>query len=144
MKLKIRRRSTDKNERLSLRIPGEDKYALELLAKKRNTTISSLLMDLIRDQLTHELTVPISSGDKRGKRAYLPKETYDPLYVDRFVKLACLSTDFLSDEERIIWKVIKEEPYYWSVDEPNFKEIREDWDKIKKQAEEMDYKFAEG
>ncbi|BCR05314.1 hypothetical protein DESUT3_23830 [Desulfuromonas versatilis] len=133
---KGRRSSPDKADRLALRISAKDKFALELLAQKKGTTVSALILDAIRVPLEQGLTIIKREGGVEVE-AYIPDEVYDPLEPDRIVKLALIAPEFLSDLEQVIWKVIQEDPAYTGEDGPKFKAIRDRWESIKSTADDL-------
>lgn len=65
---------------------------------------------------------------------------WDPEEADRVVSLGSYWPALLDYPiEELAWKIIQEDKKYWSGSRelaPNRKKIREDWDEIKKQAEE--------
>ncbi|TLM67202.1 MAG: hypothetical protein FDZ69_04750 [Deltaproteobacteria bacterium] len=131
--VKRRKSNPDKSDRLALRISGKDRFALELLAQKKGTTVSALVMEALRGPLAEGLTVT----KENGRTIYLPDEVYDPLLPDRVVKLAMTAPEFLSDSEAVVWKVIQEDPAYMGTDGPNFKMIRDRWASIKSTADDL-------
>ena len=134
--VKWRKSNPDKAERLGLRISAKDKFALELLALKKGTTVSALVMEAVRDPLVNGLTTTARVGGEE-KVVYIPDEAYDPLVPDRTVKLAMVAPDLLSDREQVIWKVIQEDPAYIGEEGPNYKAIRDRWDSIESTADDL-------
>lgn len=131
-----RKPSLDKADRLALRINARDKFALELLAQKKGTTVTALVMEFIRKPLEKELTVTRNLNGNE-ETLYIPDEVYDPLLPDRTVKLAQVAPELLSDNEKVIWKVIQENPAYMLDGVPRLKAIRERWESIKSYADEL-------
>lgn len=124
-----RKVNPDKSDRLALRISAKDKFALELLAQKKGTTVSALILEAVRLPLEHGLTIEKQEGRKKVK-LYIPDEAYDPLKPDRIVKLALVAPELLSDTEQVIWKVVQEDPQFMGEDGPKLAVIRQRWDSI--------------
>jgi hypothetical protein len=140
-KLNTKKTNADKSDRLALRISAKDKFALELLANKKGISLSALFTEIAKPALKEGLTIKKVIGRKSGE-LYIPDEVYDPLIPDRLVKLAMLRTDLLSEQEKIIWKVIREHPGYWVEEMPNFKKIRDNWSEIENQANALIEDFS--
>ena len=131
-KIKRSRAGTDKKDRITLRVSGRDKFALELLARKKKTTLSALVLELCEPAPKEELTTP-----NRKEKIYIPVAAYNPLAPDRLVKLAQVAPDLLDDREQVLWTAIQENSDYWDGDEPKFTMIRELWDYIEKEADNL-------
>jgi len=129
-KLRLRKAGSDKNDRITLRISGRDKFALELLARKRKTTLSALVLELCSPAMKEGLTV-----NNRKETIYIPAAAYDPLAPDRLVKLAQLAPELLDDREQVLWTAIKENSDCWDGTVPDFSIIRELWEFINKDAD---------
>lgn len=141
MALKSRKKtSADKDQRLTLRISGKDKFAFELLARKEGLSLSALFKKILDESLKKGLTLPRSDNSK--EQVYIPDIAYDPLVPDRLVKLAQASPDLLTDREQVIWKVIQENPAYWSNNSPDFSSIRNRWSSIQSDSEAMLDQFS--
>ncbi len=134
--------SPAKNDRLTLRLSAKERFAIELLALKEGVTVSRLLMRIAEPALKLGLTKEKVKGNHREK-IYIPDEAFDPLDPDRLVKLALIEPNLLTDMNAVIWKVIQEEPKYWTDDEPYLKEIRNNWSAIEDKANELIKKFSD-
>lgn len=130
----IHKSKPEKGETLTMRISSKDKFALDLLARKRGLTLSAVMMEALKIPIEEYLTVEVSDGRKSSK-AFLPDVAYDPLTPDRLVKLALNAPELLTIRQQVEWKVIKENPDYWGTkNTPNFRAIREDWEAIQDKA----------
>ena len=128
MALTIVRRG--KEERLAIRISPEDKFAVELYARKTGKTISAVAKEAL-DKVLRSPESGLFSKATDGALNYLPPLCWDPLQPDRVVKLATFAPELLDDFERTVWKVICEDKMYWQRrKEPIYPKIREDWAKI--------------
>lgn len=137
MAVTIRRKSkAEKGDTLTLRISAKDKFALELLSNIQDRSLSSIVMDALREPLRAGLTLEIKEG--RGNASvYIPDIAYDPLLPDRLVKLALAAPELLTNREKVVWKVIKENPVYMHENSPDFKTIRLKWESIQTEADEL-------
>ena len=131
-KLKSPRANTEKNDRITLRISGKDKFALELLARKKKTTLSALVLELCDPAMKEGLTIT-----KRNQKIYIPDTAYNPLAPDRLVKLAQVAPEMLDDREQVLWTAIQENSDYWNGSSPRFDMIRELWDSINLEADTL-------
>lgn len=126
----------EKSDRLALRISAKNKFALELLAQKEGLSLSTLFMQILEKPLKEGLTISKQNG-RQTRQIFIPDEAYDPLIPDRLVKLAMIAPELLNDREKVIWKVIQEKSAYYSDGSPNFKVIRDGWESIQIDAEEL-------
>ena len=132
-----------KADRLNLRITQKTRYALELAARKEGTSFAQLFDEIAHQLISEKLTeVRIRPGGRKPEEVSILEETWDPLPPDRLVKLAQLAPEYLSDRDRIIWTVIRENSDYWDGNQPKMKMIRNDWDAIEKEAEAYMKKFG--
>ncbi len=137
MAVTIRRKSkAEKGATLTLRISGKDKFALDLLSNIQDRSLSSIVMEALREPLRAGLTMEKKEG--RGKKAiYIPDVTYDPLLPHRIVNLALTAPELLTNREKVIWTVIQENPTYMNKGTPNLKRIKERWESIETEADEL-------
>ena len=102
-----------KTESITMRLSPKLKFGLELLARQRQQPVSAIATELfesaIREQLTWQGVVGIQQG---GSPTSLVDQVWDPLEPDRLLKLAAAAPQLLSDEERLLHKVIEESPRY--------------------------------
>jgi len=143
MAIKIRRKSrAEKDKTLTLRISDKNKFALELLATIQGRSLSSIVMEALQEPLKAGLTREKKEG-RNIVPIYIPDVAYDLLPPDRFVKLALAAPDLLTEREKVLWKVITENPAYMNEDTPNFKTIRLRWESIQTDADELLDKYSD-
>ena len=137
MAVTIRRKSkAEKGDTLTLRISAKDKYALELLSNIQDRSLSSIVMEALRDPLKNGLTIESKGGSSRGS-TYIPDASYHPLLPHRIVNLALIAPEFLTNREQVIWTVIQENPAYLKKGTPDFKRIKEQWESIESEADHL-------
>ncbi len=142
MAVTIRRKSkAERGDTLTLRMPVKDKFALELLGTIQDRTLSSIVIEALQEPLRNGLTIKKKKGNKT-ESVYLPDVVFDPLVPDRLVKLAMTAPNFLSQRDQVAWKVISENPAFWSDREPKFNAIRDRWDSIQSETDELLDQFS--
>lgn len=126
-------KKNDKDERLNLRVTPKIKYMLELMVRSSNKTASSLIIDGIQ-AISKNQTYGIQRKVD-GRDVNVAQQSWDPLEIDRLVKLAKIAPDLLTDWETLLWKAIQEDEKYHNENAIlNLKLIRDDWHKIQKKA----------
>jgi len=137
MTVTFRKKSkAERGDTLTLRISSKDKFALELLAQKNDSTLSYIVMEALRKPLKDGLTIERGKGRQKN-RIYVPDIAYDPLLPDRLVKLSMAAPKLLSDRQQVEWKIIQENSGYWTTNgSPEYKKIRDAWDDIQKLTDE--------
>lgn len=137
-----------RSETVTVRLDPKLRYFAELAARKHRRTLSSFIEwaveDVVRRVNLHEGSefsgeTNQSIGDEAG---YL----WDVDEADRFAKLALHYPELLTHEEQVIWKIIKENGYFWRgswsgtnsafewhVEDCNFifERLREHWNTVK-------------
>lgn len=112
-----------KVETLTIRVSPKIKYGLELLARKQHRTLSS-----VADWALSKALKEPGEGLEDG----LLEEVWDPLEPDRLVKLALKCPELLTYEEQLLWKVIKDNSYFWlSPTEVHLGFVKMKWSLIK-------------
>ena len=118
---------------VTVRLDPRMRYGLDLLARKRLRTMTSViewaLSRAIEDKENGLFGPP--SNDPSGKPQNLLDEVWDPDESDRFVKLALREPRLLRFEEEQLWKAIRENSEFWRGGKPNYPAIRQRWDKLK-------------
>lgn len=138
-----------RSETVTVRLDPKLRYLAELAARKQRRTLSSFIEWAIED-VVGRVNLYDGSGyngdDNRsiGDEAILLWDVDDS---DRFVKLAIRYPELLTHEEQVIWKLIKENGYFWygnwsgtngafqwkiKEDSLIFDRLREHWDTFKK------------
>ncbi len=134
--LTFKKSNTAKHDRLTLRLSGKERFAIELLALKEGVTVSRIIMRTLEPTLKAALTIEQVKGSQK-ENIYIPDASFDSVPPDRLVKLALIAPNFLSETDAVIWKVIQEDTSLWDKGKPNFKMIRESWKAINKTAQEL-------
>ena len=136
MPIKIRKM----DETLTVRLDGQTRFALELLARAKQQSISNLIVGEMRKLAERELP-----KRKIGEREYsLYGVVWDVFPQDRLVKLALHAPELLTEDEQKIWRVISEDRTYLPKrDKPDFAAIRKDWNLIQEKVREYE-KSSEG
>lgn len=127
-----------RSEIIQARLSPKIKFAAEILARKDNRTVSSLIETLI-DKESHARKITTYKVDldmlKESTIGDLVENIWSPDEMMRFVCFALNVPDLLTDEEKKIWSLISDTPYFWQcaevilVDE-NDNEIGREWDPI--------------
>lgn len=121
-----------KTESITMRLSPKLKFGLELLARQRQQPVSVIATELfeaaIREQLTWQSPISVQPG---GRPISLLDHVWDPLEPDRLLKLAEAAPQLLSDDERLLQKVIQESPQYRAEGgAPAPAVVREHWKEI--------------
>jgi hypothetical protein len=127
--------SSSRTNTLSVRLQPRTRYALELLARRRHTTITGVLEAAIQRVIADpdEGLFDPPAGP-RGKPESILEKVLDPVEADRLVKLAMNNPSLMNYDEERLWKTIRENSSLWIVkDRPDFKAIRERWPALSKQ-----------
>lgn len=128
-------------DRLSLRLSSKSKFSIELLARAKETSLSSLVLGALELKSRKELTRTVTHKDGSEDKTYLPDVIWDPLIPDRLVKLATFAPNLLTDRERVVWTVIGENGRFWITGSeprtPRLDVIRTQWDQIQSDADAL-------
>lgn len=149
-----------KIEMITVRIAPQAKFALDLLARYQRRTLSSVI-DWAIDQTLRRESIPSPAGEHAVHD--MVRKVWDPFEPDRLVKLALWDSSLLTFEEQTMWKLIQEEPSFWTLQKPptetravlkevmegqkpfpDFKRIRAQWENIKAAAYGATVDFREG
>ena len=127
----VKRVKVERVERLGIRLLPKEKFSIELLAKKNGKSITSVIKDAVDLALRDRHTgLVVESSD--GKTFFLPDLCWHPIESERVVNLGLHAQELMSDYQLVMWKLICEEPTYWTGDkQPDRKKISEEWKKIK-------------
>ena len=158
--------SGGKTETIAVRVTPKQKYRLELQSRRYRRSISEVVSSSIDemeinidakeffesmglDKLTeknvssntsiNEAMERISDLFAEGNEMDIFEALWDAEEPTRVVKLGMHFPSLLEYPiEEIAWKIIQENDAYWGRRRkiPDYQKIREDWGKIKKQAEE--------
>jgi hypothetical protein len=117
---------------VSLRLMPRTHHGLDLLARKRHTTLTSVVEWAVIRAINDALEGLVEkSGDQVVN---ILDQTWDPEEADRFVKLARGYPALLRFEEDRMWKAIREDPKLWTERTgPRIAAIREQWPSLRRQ-----------
>jgi hypothetical protein len=111
------RSGKSRTETISVRLDPQLRYLAELAARKQRRTLSSFVEWAIDDSLNR---VVIDEGyDRDIGQAYsvdlrsVADQLWDVEEADRFAKLASRYSPMLNHIEQIIWKLVRENGYFW-------------------------------
>jgi predicted transcriptional regulator len=104
---------------VSVRLDPKLRYLAEIAARKQRRTVSSFIEWAIEDSLNR---VAIWEGANGASRSVHDAATqlWDVDECDRFAKLAFHYPDLLTHQEQVIWKLVRENGYFWkgTLDNP--------------------------
>lgn len=140
-----------RSETVTVRLDPKLRYLAELAARKQRRTLSSFIEWAIEDVVGRVFLYDGSGYNGDDSRSIGDEVIYlwDVDESDRFAKLAIRYPELLTHEEQIIWKLIKENGYFWygnwsgvngafqwkiKEDSLIFDRLREHWDTFKKVA----------
>lgn len=117
---------------VSLRLTPRTHYGLDLLARKRHTTLTSVVEWAVVRSIADAVDGLVErNGDKTVN---ILDETWDVDECDRFVNLAQNYPALLRFDEDRLWKAIRENPRLWSGKAgPRRAALREQWPNLTKQ-----------
>lgn len=140
-----------RSETVTVRLDPKLRYLAELAARKQRRTLSSFIEWAIKDIAEREILYEGSGYDGDNDRTIGNEASYlwDVDDADRFAKLALRYPELLTHEEQVIWKLIRENGYFWygdwhdgifewRVEEGSFifERLREHWETVKLVASE--------
>jgi hypothetical protein len=126
------------DEKLTIRLSPQLKYTVELLSRRMDESTSAVIKEAIRHMTLGPDGLWGKNEKENGDSLFLPDACWDPLDVDRFVKLAIHAPELLNNTETVQWKVISEEPKYYTTENgANFKLIRDDWELISAESSRL-------
>ena len=98
-----------KSQMVSLRLDPRMRYLAGLAAKRQHITLTEFIHRAI-EQAFH--AIPVARG--LGSIADYGEWLYDFDEITRFVRLAHSFEDLLDRDELLIWKVIRDNKYFWN------------------------------
>ena len=126
-----------KDERLAIRLPKRTKFALDRYSQRHEMSASSVINQVLKSFLTDPSQEMVITSEG-GREAFFGDACWDPLTPDRFLKIATLAPEFLSESEQVRWKIICEDRQYFDADgELNRRKVRDNWNEINKQEREL-------
>jgi hypothetical protein len=137
-------RGFNKTATVTIRLSPKHRFALDLLARTKRQTVSSVIEELIRDRVGEALTAidpkPQGRPEKfakallgAGELGDLLLHVWDPREPDRFVNLAMAAPGLLTEEEEFLWRLIQESPL-WRKGEPDRERLRQHWPAVQRAA----------
>lgn len=140
-----------RSETVTVRLDPKLRYLAELAARKQRRTLSSFIEWAIEDVVCRVAIYEGSGGYNNDSRSIGDESEYlwDVDDSDRFAKLAISYPELLTHEEQIIWKLIKENGYFWygnwqgingafqwKIEDKSliFSRLRDYWDTLRKVA----------
>lgn len=140
-----------RSETVTVRLDPKLRYLAELAARKQRRTLSSFIEWAIEDVM-NSVAIYEGNGQYNEESRSIGDEAeflWDVDDSDRFAKLAIRYPELLTHEEQIIWKLIKENGFFWygnwgginkafqwKIEEKSliFNRLRDYWDTFKKVA----------
>lgn len=105
---------TRKTETLTLRLDPKIKYTIELIARIKRQSITSVIEAAI-ESVSFDLDTPVVMEGKREiwSLANAVSEFWSTDQVARFINLCAFMPELLTYEEQRIWETIKATPKFW-------------------------------
>lgn len=100
-----------KTSSVTVRVSSRAKYGMELVGRLYGESLSDVVNRALKGLFENENRSVLAMID--GKTTDLLRETYSEDEWERFLKLAVLYPDALSDDEKRIWTRIKGNEAYW-------------------------------
>lgn len=125
-----------KGDSVTFRLEPKLKWGIELLARKHKRTLSSVIEWSIFNALNSQDGL---NNIIDGIDVNILELVWDVEQPDRIIKLAIYCPNLLSYEEEVIWKLIKENNFFWNtktsdknkyMDSLNFERIRDHWENL--------------
>ena len=105
---------TKKSEHFALRLTSRMRFGLELLARKLGTNVGGAMIFCVEEIFTTEhIGLLLPPRGKKDELVNVVDFVWSPLEYERFARLGEYFPDFLSDEERYLWRTLQDEPKYW-------------------------------
>ena len=136
------KRDDSRSEIVTVRVHPKMRYGLELIARKAGMSLSDVAL-LTLGRLTE---TDSNKPQIKKLRGDLTPDLLEDLWhadpIERFVRLAILGNDLLTDSERKIWNRIIKDPRFWNpAYDPHaeggelfryldLKELRDKWDEV--------------
>lgn len=137
---RFKKKKVTKSQVLSIRLDPQLKYLAELISRKERRSLSNYIEWAVEKSVEmSNITVQEMAGQPTLWEAKCL--IWDIDEADRFVKLKKYFPDLLTYDDAIIWKIIKERPYFWKqpidLEKIDIEEslamvnLREQWEGIK-------------
>jgi hypothetical protein len=105
-----------RSETVTVRLDPKLRYLTDLASRLHRRTSSSYIEWSIKSSLDSELLLPNGAAGVATSTATIGSEAeylWDVDEADRFAKLALRYPYLLSHEEQILWKLVRENGYFW-------------------------------
>lgn len=102
----------NRSEIVHLRLNPKLRYALDILSKNENRTVSSAIETLVSEGIKNHSILVEGKNDKISIADILER-TWDADEAVRFVKTAFNMPHILSHQEEQVWSFVKRSNYYW-------------------------------
>jgi hypothetical protein len=126
-----------RSETVTVRLDPKLRYLAELAARKQRRTLSSFIEWAIEENLKN---LYLEERDDAPSIASQAANLWDVDEPDRFAKLAFRYPQMLTHDEQVLWKLVRENSHFWSIDDPAFEinerslrfdRLRQTWSKLK-------------
>lgn len=103
-----------KTETLTLRLDPKIKYTIELMARIKRQSITSVIEDAV-DAAALDLDTPVTIEGERKQMSlsFAVGEFWSTDEVVRFINLCAFMPELLTYEEQRIWETIRATPEFW-------------------------------
>ena len=109
MKLRDRATAPRKSEVIGVRLDPKQRYLAEVAARQHRQSLSGFI-----DWAIQKALAQVELGPKSETVAEKASVLWDVDEPDRLAKLAFNYPHLLSYEEQVIWKMVTEDPEYWT------------------------------
>ena len=93
---------------ITVRVTPRTKFVIDLLTKSQHRSVTALFESFVaraeEDEFVHE--------DEGGPRS-LVDMLWDTDDISRLVNLASIAPKFMTYEEQVLWRVMRDEPLFW-------------------------------
>lgn len=140
------REKIKRTETVSIRLDPKLRYMAEIGARIQRRSLSSFIEWAVANSVDDLVFAYRTSFNGDTEPIFLrevKEELYDVDEADRLVKLALRNPSLLNHEQQLIWKLVRENPYFWKgswrddewfykIEEDKFlfERLREWWDQI--------------
>lgn len=103
-----------KSSALSIRLTPKMKFGLEIMSRLHHYSIPEIVNRAIHDVFSSENEGLSDWNGKSGERRFLLDTLWSDRPSDVLANLAFRASNLMSAPERRIWKLVLEDPKYWS------------------------------
>lgn len=130
--MKKQAESARKSTVFTLRLEPKLRFALDLLARKRHRTMTSVIEWALHKAIEDQDSGLFIRNALDDSTKNILDDVWDTEPADRFIKLAMNYPSLLTFDEDRLWKVIREDEELCRAGMfPNYPAIREQWEKLK-------------